>query len=72
MSISTYFVGFLMLDHSTKKYREHKQMTHNVCTQVIWIQYMPLCASTGPVLGRRCQHRTSTGPVLATNGMFGS
>ena len=31
---------------------------------------MPLCASTGPVLGRYCQHRTSTGPVLATNGMF--
>ena len=31
---------------------------------------MPLCASTGPVLGRCCQHRTSTGPVLATNGMF--
>jgi len=22
------------------------------------------------VLGRCCQHRTSTGPVLATNGMF--
>ena len=31
---------------------------------------MPLCASTGPVLGRCCQHQTSTGPVLATNGMF--
>ena len=31
---------------------------------------MPLCASTGPVLGRCCQHRTSTGPVLVTNGMF--
>jgi len=31
---------------------------------------MPLCASTGPVLARCCQHRTSTGPVLATNGMF--
>ena len=31
---------------------------------------MPLCASTGHVLGRCCQHRTSTGPVLATNGMF--
>ena len=31
---------------------------------------MPWCASTGPVLGRCCQHRTSTGPVLATNGMF--
>ena len=31
---------------------------------------MPLYASTGPVLGRCCQHRTSTGPVQATNGMF--
>ena len=31
---------------------------------------MLLCASTGPVLGRCCQHRTSIGPVLATNGMF--
>ena len=31
---------------------------------------MSLCASTGPVLGRCCQHRNSTGPVLATNGMF--
>ena len=31
---------------------------------------IPVCASTGPVLGRCCQHRTSTGPVLATNGMF--
>jgi len=31
---------------------------------------MPLCASTGPVLARCWQHRTSTGPVLATNGMF--
>ena len=31
---------------------------------------MPLCASTGPVLGRCCQHRPSTGPVLATNGMY--
>ena len=31
---------------------------------------MPLCASTGPVLGRCCQHRHSTGPVLATTGMF--
>ena len=31
---------------------------------------MPLCASTGPVLGRCCQHRTSTGPVLVTSGMF--
>ena len=31
---------------------------------------MPLYASTGPVLGRCCQPRTSTGPVLATNDMF--
>ena len=31
---------------------------------------MPLCASTGPVLGRFCQHRTSTGPVLAHTGWF--
>ena len=31
---------------------------------------MPLCASTGPVLCQCCQHRTSTGPVLAHNGMF--
>jgi len=31
---------------------------------------MPLRASTGPVLVRCCQHRTRTGPVLATNGMF--
>ena len=31
---------------------------------------MPLCASTVPVLGRCWQHRTSTGPVLVTNGMF--
>ena len=31
---------------------------------------MPLCASTGPVLVRCCRHRPSTGPVLATNGMF--
>ena len=30
----------------------------------------PLCASTRPVLVRCCQRRTSTGPVLATNGMF--
>ena len=26
---------------------------------------IPLCASTGPVLGRCCQHQTSNGPVLA-------
>ena len=31
---------------------------------------MTLRASTGPVMGRCCQHRTSRGPVLATNGMF--
>ena len=31
---------------------------------------MPLCASTGTVLGRRWQHRPSTGLVLAHNGMF--
>ena len=31
---------------------------------------MPLVASTGPVLVRCCQHRSSTGPVLAHNGMF--
>jgi len=31
---------------------------------------MPLCAGTGPVLGRCWQHPPSTGPVLATNGMF--
>jgi len=31
---------------------------------------MPLCNSTGPVLDRCYQHRTITGPVLATNGMF--
>ena len=31
---------------------------------------MPLGASTGPVLGRCCQHWPSTGPVLVHNGMF--
>jgi len=31
---------------------------------------MPLVASTGPVLARCWQHRPSTGPVLARNGMF--
>jgi len=31
---------------------------------------IPLCASTGPVLVRCCQHLTSTGPVLAHNSMF--
>ena len=31
---------------------------------------MPLVASTGPVLVRCWQRRTSTGPVLAHNGMF--
>ena len=31
---------------------------------------MPLWASTGPVLGRWCQHRTSTDPVLATNSIL--
>ena len=31
---------------------------------------MPLVASTGPVLVRCCQHRPSTGPVLAHNGML--
>ena len=31
---------------------------------------MLLVASTGPVLVRCCQHRPSTGPVLAHNGMF--
>ena len=31
---------------------------------------MPLCASTGPVLGQCSQHRISTGLVLTTNGMF--
>ena len=31
---------------------------------------MPLCASTGPVLVQCCQHRPSTGPVLAHNGVF--
>ena len=42
------------------------------CSCVLqWVPInMPLCASTVPVLGRCCQHRTSTGPVLATNGMF--
>ena len=28
---------------------------------------MPVCASTGPVLGRCCQNRPSTGPVLASH-----
>ena len=31
---------------------------------------MPLCASTGPVLDRCWQHRTSTCPVMAHYGMF--
>jgi len=31
---------------------------------------MPLRAGTGPVLGRCCQHWTSTGPVLAPTGML--
>ena len=31
---------------------------------------MPIGASTGPVLVRRWQHRPSTGPVLARNGIF--
>jgi len=31
---------------------------------------MLLCASTGPVLVRGWQHQTSTGPVLAHNGML--
>ena len=31
---------------------------------------MPLVASTGPILDRCCQHRPSTGPVLAYTGMF--
>ena len=31
---------------------------------------MPLVASTGPALVRCWQHRPSTGPVLAHNGMF--
>ena len=31
---------------------------------------MVLCARTGPVLGRCCQHRPSIGPVLTHNGMF--
>ena len=30
---------------------------------------MPVQASIGPVLGRCYQHRPSTGPVLAHNGM---
>jgi len=30
-----------------------------------WTVPIPGCASTGPVLGRCYQHRTSTGPVLA-------
>jgi len=36
-----------------------------LCTSPIT---MPLCAITGPVLDRCCQHRTSTGPVMAHNG----
>ena len=31
---------------------------------------MPVCASTGPALGRCCQHRTSTGPAPAHKGKF--
>ena len=31
---------------------------------------MPLCASTGPVLGRCWQHQPSAGPVLTCTGMF--
>ena len=31
---------------------------------------MPLCDGTGHILGRCCQHRTSTVPLLATNVMF--
>ena len=30
---------------------------------------MPVCASTGPVIGRCWQHQPSTGPVLAHNGL---
>ena len=43
------------------------KVTHTMGSNPI---HMPLCASTGPVLGPCCQHRTSSGPVLATNGMF--
>ena len=39
-------------------------------TQNTYPVNMPVCASTGPVLGRCCQHRTSTVPVLAHYGMF--
>ena len=40
------------------------------CGEFIFPVNMPLVSSTGPVLGRCCQHWPSTGSVLAHTGMF--
>jgi len=40
------------------------------CDHIVTPINMPLRASIGPVLGRCCQHWTSTGLVLAPTGMF--
>ena len=53
-----------------RKYKQRRPAQDSLLSQASTPINMPLCASTGPVLLRCCQHRTSTGPVLATNGMF--
>ena len=40
-----------------------------ICHGIAFPINMPLSASIGPALDRCCQHRPSTGPALADNGM---
>ena len=75
-----------VLPHVMKQeIKRHPDITKNLTTREMWCLEdiickmqttrvhpidMQLCASTGPVLVRCWQHRTSTSPVLAHNGMF--
>jgi len=68
-----YVPGILQLKHykgSTYFNQSRTPAGLSLCFLALHPINMPLRARTGPVLVRCCQHRTSTGPVLATSGMF--
>jgi len=54
---------------TTKHWHRMTMNTNSIASQTD-ITRMSLRAGTGPVLGRCCQHRTSTGLVPAHTGMF--
>ena len=69
-----FYRGFTVLRHTLHTHLNAEQFLCVTRREMsMWNIFpinMPLCASTGPVLGRCWQHWPSTGSVLAHNSMF--